>query len=244
MNLFRRALLFCASLLMSLVAVSPMLAQSPTSPASSIDPARLPQHTLFYVLWRGAPSTSVRSANSLYALWDDPSFAPARNALFDSFMSESRKSSDAKSQLTREEISEYATLLDNPLAIGFVSDPSKTPSKSVSLKAGTDAHKWNGIFSIYDRSGKENLLAKAVLRMRANEKEPAKLSPTTIAGLPALKMEGKTETNYWLETGHFVVSSGEVSVIEQILRGMRVGGPSTASLIGANDVAALEKALA
>jgi len=51
-----------------------------------------------------------------------------------------------------------------------VSDPSKTPSKSVSLKAGTDAHKWNGIFSIYDRSGKENLLAKAVLRMRANEK--------------------------------------------------------------------------
>jgi len=98
-----------------------------------------------------------------------------------------------------------------------VSDPSKTPSKSVSLKAGTDAHKWNGIFSIYDRSGKENLLAKAVLRMRANEKKPAKLSPTTIR---ASRFENgrKTETNYWLETGHFVVSSGEVSVIEQILR--------------------------
>lgn len=245
MNLFRRTLLFCVSLLVSLAAVSHALAQAPTSsPASSIDPARLPQHTLFYVLWRGAPSTSVRSANSLYSLWDDPGFAPARNALFDSFMSESRKSTSVESQLTREEISEYATLLDNPLVIGFVSDPSKKESKSVSLKAEADAHKWNGLFFIYDRSGKENLLAKAVLRMRANEKEPAKLTPATIAGLPAMKMEGKTATSYWLETGKYVVSSGEISVVEQILRGMRIGGPSTASLIGAKDVAVLEKALA
>ncbi len=90
------------------------------------------------------PRPAARSANSLYALWDDPGFAPARNAMFDSFMSESRKSGGAKSQLTREEISEYTALLDNPLAIGFVSDPAKNPpplppSQELTLTSGTES---------------------------------------------------------------------------------------------------------
>ena len=92
----------------------------PSSPsAQSIDPSRLPKNTIFYVLWRGAPTSAARSANSLYALWDDPGFAPARNALFDSFMSE-KKSTDAKSQLTREEISQYMDLLENTMSIVLV----------------------------------------------------------------------------------------------------------------------------
>jgi hypothetical protein len=229
MNLFRRILLFFASFLLSLVAVSPALAQAP-APSPSIDPARFPLHTVFYVLSRGAPSPAARSANSLYALWDDPGFAPARNAMFDSFMSESRKSGDAKSQLTREEISEYAALLDNPLAIGFVGDPSKNSSNSASPKPGTDAHKWNGIFFIYDRSGKEALFAKAVLRMRAIEKEPATLTPTVIAGVPAMKMTRKNETDYWVETREYVVSSGEISVVEQILKRLKKDAPQSESL--------------
>ncbi|MBS1839986.1 MAG: hypothetical protein JSS69_07020 [Acidobacteria bacterium] len=238
MKLFLRALFFCASFLLSLSAVSPALAQTPPS---SIDASQLPPHTLFYVLWRGAPSPSARSANSLYALWDDPDFAPARNALFDSFLSESRKSADAKSQLTREELSEYTPLLDNPLAVGFVSDPSQASSNSVSLKTDASAHKWNGIFFIYDRSGKEALLAKAVLRMRAADKEPATLSPITIAGIPAMKLTGKGGTNYWVESGKYVVSSGELSVVEQILRGLKIG-PNSASLLSSTDTAALQQA--
>jgi len=228
MNSFRRPLLFCASFLLSLMTVSPALGQAPAS--SSIDPERFPQHTLFYVLWRGTPSPSARSANSLYALWDDPDFAPARNALFESFMSESRKSGDAKSQFTREEISEYSTLLDNPLAIGLVGDPSKNPSTPASPNAPADAHKWNGIFFIYDRSGKEALLAKAVLRLRAAEKEPATLTPTIIAGVPAMKMTHKSGSDYWVETGKYVVSSGEISVVEQILKRLKPDAPQSESL--------------
>ncbi|HWZ99531.1 MAG TPA: hypothetical protein VN025_17370 [Candidatus Dormibacteraeota bacterium] len=251
MNPFRRTILLCVSLILILVAASPAPAQAP---ASSIDPSRLPPHTVFYVLWRGAPAPAARSANSLYALWDDPDFAPARNALFDSFMKDARKSGDAKSQFSREEISEFTTLLENPMSLGFVSDPAKDKPKSVSLIAPgaakavppktDDAHKWNGFFFIYDRTGKEALLAKALLRFRAAEQFPPKLTPTMIAGVPAMKVEHKSETEYWVENGKYVVTSGEVSVIEQILSHMKSDSLASKSLITPEQAAEMEKILA
>src|SRR5215475_14117359 len=167
MNSICFAQIFCAflSLFIFCVAISaPANAQAPAqSPSQSIDPARLPQHSLFYVLWRGAPSSSARAANSLYALWDDPGFAPARNALFDSFMHDARKSGETKPQPTREEVAEYTTLLENPMAIGFVTDPEAKSKSGTTKSDGTNSasakpetmHKWNGFFLVYDRSGKE-----------------------------------------------------------------------------------------
>ena len=248
MKLFRRALVLSVSLI-CLVSAPSLLAQKsqPSSPsAQSIDPSRLPKNTIFYVLWRGAPAPAARSANSLYALWDDPGFAPARNALFDSFMNE-KKSADAKSQLTREEISEYTTLLENQMAIGFVSDPAKNNSASASdsAKKPDTAHKWNGFYFIYDRTGKEALLAKALLRIRAQEKFPPKISPTTIAGIPAQKIEHKSgETDYWVESGKYVITSEELSVVQQLLTRFNSGAPSQASLISSDQAAELEKIVA
>ena len=245
MKLFRRALVLSVSLI-CLVAAPPLVAQKsqPSSPsAQSIDPLHLPKNTIFCVLWRGAPAPAARSANSLYALWDDPGFTPARNALFDIFMSE-KKSTDAKSQLTREEISEYTTLLENQMAIGFVSDPAKNNSASASdsAKKPDTAHKWNGFYFIYDRTGKEALLAKALLRIRAQEKFPPKISPTTIAGIPAQKMEHKSgETDYWVESGKYIITSGELSVVQQLLTRFNSGAPSQASLISSDQAAELEK---
>ena len=77
--------------------------------------------------------------------------------------------------------------------------------------------KWNGIFFIYNRTGKEALLSKAVLRMRNNEKELPQLSQTTIAGIPALKVQRKTETTYWVEHGKYAASANDPAVLEQIL---------------------------
>lgn len=244
MNPFRRTLFFRASLLFCLASAPSLFAQSSpqASPQSSIDTARLPENTVFYVLWRGAPAAAARTANSLYALWDDPEFAPARAAMFDNFLNESGRSSDAKSQITREELYEYLTLLENPMSLGFVSDPATDKPKSVSPKSDSE-HKWNGFFFIYDRTGKEALLAKALLRIRAAQKDPPKLTPTTIAGVPAMKVEHKTETDYWVEIGKYTISSGEPSVVEQILRGTKTGAPSSASLLSPADVAALDKAL-
>ena len=48
-----------------------------------IEPAQLPARTAFYIVWRGEPAGDIRKANNLFALWDDPEFAPVRAAMFD-----------------------------------------------------------------------------------------------------------------------------------------------------------------
>jgi len=245
MNLFRRTIGLAVALVLCLVFSAQLRAQSAQA---SIDPARLPKNTVFYLLWRGAPAPAARSANSLYALWDDPGFAPARNALLDSFLSDQKKG-DAKSKFSREEIPEFSDLLENSMAIGFVSDPAKnnslSASSSDSAKKPDSAHKWNGFYFIYDRTGKEALLAKALLRFRAQEKFPSKISPITIAGIPAQKVEHKSgETEYWVESGKYVITSGEISVVQQILTRFSSGAPSQASLISPGQAAELEKIVA
>src|SRR5215475_15016807 len=130
MNTFRRAAFAFVLLCLCLLSAHAGFAQtSQASASSSIDPSHFPKSTVFYILWRGAPSADARKANSLYSLWDDPGFAPARNAMLDSFMKDSRKSSDGKPQLTRDEISEFTTLLENPMTLGFVMDPKPASAK-------------------------------------------------------------------------------------------------------------------
>src|SRR5215813_6133733 len=248
MNIFRRSIFVFGLLCLSLPLAQTSFAQS-SQASLTIDPARFPRNTVFYLLWRGAPSADARRANSLYSLWDDPGFAPARNAMLDSFMNDSRKSSDGKPQFTRDEISEFTTLLENPMTLGFVMDPKPASAKPVAAANSTpakaeSAHKWNGFFFIYDRTGKEALLAKALLRIRGAGKEQPKMTAFAISGLPALKVEYKTETNYWLESGKYVITSGESSVIEQVIRGLKIPTPpSKSQLISQNDVEALQDAL-
>src|SRR2546428_5207646 len=61
------------------------------------------------------------------------------------------------------------------------------------------------------------LLTKAVLRMRAEEKEAPRLSQVAIAGVQVLKAEGKGGATYWAEHGKFAVSAGEKLVMEDLL---------------------------
>src|SRR5439155_11768928 len=73
------------------------------------------------------------------------------------------------------------------------------------------------MFFVYDRTGKEMLLTKAILRMRAEEKEAPRLSQVAIAGVQVLKAEGKGGATYWAEHGKFAVSAGEKLVMEDLL---------------------------
>jgi hypothetical protein len=70
---------------------------------------------------------------------------------------------------------------------------------------------------VYDRTGKEALLSKAVLRMRGQEKELPQISQITVAGVPTLKVERKASTTYWVEHGKYAASASERSVLEDIL---------------------------
>jgi len=210
---------FCLSLLAAaLLLAANSFAQSP------LEPAQLPAKTMFYLIWRGTPSGDIRKSNALLSLWDDPEFASSRSAFFESLLSESPKQKDSPN-FSREEMAQYATLLDNSFVLGYLPNPSSaTSAKSDAAKS---APAWNGMFFVYDRSGKEELLTKAVLRLRAADAQIPKLTPLTVAGVSALKIERKSGVNYWAETGKFAVSAGELPVFEEILKRLAGKGDSS-----------------
>jgi hypothetical protein len=202
------------TVLLFVCGAKPARAQAP------LEPAQMSPRTAFYLIWHGVPGPEARKANSLLALWDDPDFAPVRSAMTSNLISSSNERS-AEKKLTAEEMQEYSTLLENSITLGYLSEPvKKTASNSAMSPDSKPA--WNGMFFVYDRTGKELLLAKAILRMRAGEKEAPVLSQVTIGGVQVLKVEGKNGASYWAEQGKYAVSAGERSVMEEILG--RLGG--------------------
>lgn len=181
---------------------------------SKLDPGMLPRGTAFYVAWHGTPSGDVRKANSLLALWDDPDFAATRAALFEATLPGSATSQKTKPAMTREELSEYASLLENEFVVGSIDNPNAM--KATVSASGAKPHAWNGLFLVYDREGKETTIAKLLLRARTNEKSPPKISTTTIAGIPVIKAESATSTTYWAEEGQYAIIASEPKVFEQI----------------------------
>jgi hypothetical protein len=197
------AVFLCAS------GANPARAQAP------LEPAQMPARTSFYLIWRGVPPPDVRKANSLLAFWDDPDFAPVRSAMASNLMGSPAEKS-AKEKLTAEEIQEYAALLENSFTVGYLSEPVKRAVSNAGAAADSKPA-WNGMFFVYDRTGKEVLLSKAILRMRAAGKEVPLLSQITIGGVQVLKAQGKNGVSYWAEHGKYAVSAGERSVMEEIL---------------------------
>jgi hypothetical protein len=184
------------------------------SAQAPLEPAQLPGRTIFYMIWRGTPAGELRQNNSLMSLWDDADFAPVRTALANAMMNNAKDQKE-KPGLSREELASFATLLDNPFTIGYL------PREGAPPKPATPTAKppaWNGMFLVFDRSGKEELLSKAVLRMRANGNEIPTLTEITVSGVKALKVERKSGTNYWAETGKYAVSATEPAVFEEILK--------------------------
>jgi hypothetical protein len=198
----------------------------PTCAQAPMEPAQLPSRTVFYLIWRGAPAPDVRKANSLLALWDDPDFAPVRAALAKN-MQNSPQEESSNAKLTPAEIQEYALLLENAFTFGYLGETTKRAAANAAAAREPKKPAWNGLFFVYDRSGKEALLAKAVLRMRALDKDAPTLSQITLGGGPVLKSEGKNGATYWADHGKYVVSASERSVMEEILG--RLDGKSSAA---------------
>ena len=220
MKPLRLRILFFAAAAFFALGTIPAFAQAP------LEPAQLPSRTVFYLIWRGAPAPDVRKANALMALWDDPDFAPVRSALASSILSSSQEKPPGQ-KLTPEELQEYASLLENGFTLGYIGEAPKRSVASAPVSKDAKPPAWNGMFFVYDRTGKESLIAKAILRMRAQQKEAPVLTPLVLGGVPVLKVESKNGATYWADQGKFAVSAGERSVMEQILG--RINGKSSAA---------------
>ena len=201
---------------LSIAALLIVSGPNPARAQAPLEPAQMSPRTSFYLIWHGVPGPEARKANSLLALWDDPDFAPVRSAIAATMLSSSAEKSP-QAKMTSQEIQEYAALLENSFTLGYVSElPRRSLSNgAVSAEAKTPA--WNGMFFVYDRTGKEELLSKAILRLRTEEKEAPRLSQVTIGGVQVLKAEGKSGVTYWAEHGKYAVSAGERFVMEEIL---------------------------
>ena len=200
----------------------------PARAQAPLGPAQMSPRTAFYLIWRGVPGPEARKANSLLALWDDPDFAPVRSAIASNLISSSAERSP-KEKLTAEEIQEYAALLENSFTLGYLSEPAKRTVSNATASPEAKPPVWNGMFFVYDRTGKEALLSKAILGMRATEKEVPLLSQVTIGGVQVLRAESKSGATYWAEHGKYAVSAGERSVMEEILSRLdgKVSGTAT-----------------
>jgi hypothetical protein len=213
------------------------LGASAVSAQAPLEPAQMPGNTTFYLAWRGQPNAELRKTNSIAALWDDPGFASVRSSVTDAILKNSEQKPAENTRLTREQIQEYASLVENSFVLGYLSDPQK--KRAEASNDSSAAKPWNGLFFVYDRSGKESILSKAVLSLRASETETPKLSQMTIAGVPVLKVERKTGVTYWVEHGKYAVSANEPAVLEEILN--RLAGKSSSSAV-LTDSAAYQEA--
>jgi hypothetical protein len=192
-----------------------------------LEPSQLPPRTMFYLIWRGAPSPSERNANSLLALWDDPDFASVRSTLAAGMLASSDKES-SQPKLTPQELGEFASLLENAFTLGYIQDPGIR--RATTTPAGANLPAWDGMFFVYNRAGKEALLSKAILRMRSAAKETPRVSQVTVAGVPVLKIETQTNSSYWAENGAYAVGAGEAAVMEEILKRLENSSPQATSL--------------
>src|SRR5207245_11112145 len=117
---------------------------------------------------------------------------------------------------TREEAEQYSTLLENAFVLGYISKPEAKMTASAVPPKPSD-RSWNGLFFVYDRTGKESLLSKAVLRMRGQEKEMPKLSEINLSGIPVPKVERTSSTTYWVEQGQYAARANQKSQREEII---------------------------
>jgi len=215
---------------MSLFALLAFVLPQGAGAQSPLEATQLPARTSFYLVWHGSPAGDARKNNALMSLWDDPDLAPMRAAIVDAIMNDANKQKD-KPGVTREELAQIATLLDNPFTMGYL-PRREAAAKAVAGKTATPA--WNGMFFVYDRTGKEELLSKTVLRMRSGEKEIPKLSEVTVAGVKALKIDRKSGTTYWAENGKYTVAAGEESIFEEVLN--RLAGKNTGGSLADSEV--------
>ena len=130
------------------------LVSARASAQAPLEPPQMPPRTAFYLIWRGALSSAATKSNALLSLWGDPGFAPTRAALMDKLLKGSGKE-NPPSTLTREELEQYSTLLENPFTLGYISEPEKHADAVAAEPSKASAHAWTGTFFVYDRTEKK-----------------------------------------------------------------------------------------
>lgn len=159
-----------------LLAAGTALAQS--APLTVPGPERLPADTWVLINWHGvAAANKVRSTNPLMRLWDDPQFATSREQLIKKLVEEmARERKEGEEGVTREDLDDIVSLLENPALLGVAGDPFAT-----ALGGGEGVH----VFALINKKGKEEVWAR--LDRNEKPKKNAEVSKYTFRGVEIKK---------------------------------------------------------
>ncbi|HEY7679682.1 MAG TPA: hypothetical protein VIC04_04125, partial [Terriglobia bacterium] len=195
----------------------PALAQPPSARLDE----RLPSGTQFYVYWRGFASIQeTRAANSLLKVWDDPEFAPTRDAIFEEILGE-RKGSTGFA-FSREVA---FSLLENQAVFGVTSFATRSAAKAAEAPQREKPVAPERSFLIYDATGKLPMVQAALQLLPGKD---GKLPSVTRSSFGRTTIETVTDsrsTVYRAFVGSYFVQSPDKPTLEQIVKQLDSPGP-------------------
>jgi hypothetical protein len=175
---------------------------------------RLPASTTFYVYWHGTGSyQAVQSSNPLLRLWNDPEFAPTRNAMMQ-WVDRQRVEMKLPASVTRETI---FSLMENPFVLGSFTPPKTTTNKTEASKGQTNPANQDDFFLIYDATGKQALVESLLKLESSDPKEAETVTRFKLRGIDVEAVKGAKSTHYQALTGTFFIIADRKEAMEDLL---------------------------
>ncbi len=209
-----------------LLVAAPALAQGP------LEPSRLPPDTNLYFLWRGAGALeATRGTNALLRLWNDPEFAPVREALAQAFSAGAKKNQPLGSWKGAG-LEQLLSLLENPMVGGLTGSFGIPPQEAAAAGGRSEPGKPFAFFVIYDATGKEEIFRKFLDTMLAAAKDRPTITSYAFGPTTVDKVVGPKETYYRAMVGHYAIRADKQAVMEDLITRLRSPQPPAASLEG------------
>src|SRR5271155_4546812 len=195
---------------------------------------RLPATVRFYAHWRGTKTLdAVRAQNGLLRLWADPDFAPIRRALTGRAFGNSWLKSNDKS-IRPEILATLLPLFENEAIIGSVEGKGgKSPEGAAHSGSGEGFHGGAGanVFSIYDGTGRVELIEKAEALFRATDTAgKTQLHAYMLGNIKIESAERAGGTDFYAQVGNYYLRASRKEVIEEVVARFNAEEPAGPSL--------------
>jgi hypothetical protein len=220
-RIFRRHHRYLAALLACMAFGAPAFAQ--TAPILQ----RLSPNTVFYAEWRGSKFLAdAQQKNHVLQLLLDPAFTPVWSAATAELQQRAQKAGgQAANPALAPLVPEMISLLENPLAFGFVVNPTAIKAAAPDMPESPFAY-----FLVFDTTGKADLIQKWKALAAAGNKTPADVTKYDFGGTSVeVRTTGKNKS-YSAQAGNYFVSSDRKQVIEDLITRFQSASVPAASL--------------
>ena len=186
-------------------------------------PERLPPDTVFYIHWHGQASLTAASAkNHVLQLYKDPDLAPLWTGLMNA-MSDKKPSQGLPPRMV---LAAASSLLENPLVVGFVTNPTLTQLTPSPRSLPSPV----GFFLVYDETGKTDLI-----RMLASAEDASAGAPSTVTsydfdGTSVEVRTWKGKPTFSAHAGGYFLVSSLKRTIEGLITRFQTSASPAASL--------------